>query len=194
MAHQTAPIRRIIFGTHLQTNKIIRDVQKVNISNRIESMLARPSWSVKSLLPESGSTETDRISKGELHHLVKLSALPLPKSEAEEQRMLNTLESQIHFVKEVQKIDTKGVEPLVAIRDETAEAIREQTISLETLRPYLDQEKKVGGNGTIRRQKPAEMIRDSGWNPFDMGNGKDTRKKGKFFFVKKTSTVPQAKS
>lgn len=112
--------------------------------------------------------------------------------------MLNTLESQIHFVKEVQKIDTTGVEPLVAIRDETTEAIREQTISLETLKPYLDKEKKVGGNGTIRRQKPADMIRDSGWNPFGMGDGKDTRKKGKFFYVKKqkeqTSTVTQSKA
>lgn len=161
-------------------------------------MLARPSWSVKSLLPQPESIEAGQVSKEQLQHLLKLSALPLPKSEAEEQRMLNTLESQIHFVKEVQKIDTTGVEPLVAIRDETTEAIREQTISLETLKPYLDKEKKVGGNGTIRRQKPADMIRDSGWNPFGMGDGKDTRKKGKFFYVKKqkeqTSTVTQSKA
>lgn len=99
--------------------------------------------------------------------------------------MLKTLESQIHFVKKIQKIDTTGVEPLVAIRDETAESIREQTISLATLQPYLDREKKVGGNGTIRRQKPAEMIRDSGWNPFEMGKGRATRKKGKYFYVTK---------
>lgn len=199
MAYQAAPIRRIIFGTRPGFSKLTRNVEKVNISSDIQSMLARPSWSVRSLLPESESIEAGQISKERLQHLLKLSALPLPKSEAEEQRMLNTLESQIHFVKEVQKIDTTGVEPLVAIRDETAEAIGEQTISLETLRPHLDKEKKVGENGTIRRQKPAEMIRDSGWNPFEMGDGKDTRKRGKFFLVKKknkeqTSTVPQTEA
>lgn len=161
-------------------------------------MLARPSWSVKSLLPNPESANPKKITKERLHHLLKLSALPLPKSEAEERRMLKTLESQIHFVKEVQEIETNGVEPLVAIRDETAEAIKEQTISLETLQPYLNNERKVGTNGTVRRPKPTEMIRDSGWNPFDMGEGKETRKKGKFFFVKKrksgSTTVMQTKT
>lgn len=108
--------------------------------------------------------------------------------------MLRTLESQIHFVKEIQKINTTGVEPLVAIRDETTESIEEQTITLETLQPYLDKEQKVGANGTIRRQKPAEMIRDSGWNPFEMGKGKETRRKGKYFFVKKQKERTAAES
>lgn len=185
MAHQAAPIRRIIFGTNPSPHSITRNAPKVNVSSRIQSMLAQPSWSVRSLLPTSEATGTSQIGRNELHHLLKLSALPLPKSNEEEQRMLKTLESQIHFVKEIQKIDTSGVEPLVAIRDETAESIREQTITLETLQPYLDKEKKVGGNGTIRRQKPTEMLRDSGWNPFEMGQGKETRKKGKYFFVTK---------
>lgn len=189
MAHQAAPIRRIIFGTNPSPHSITRNTHKVNISPRIQSMLAQPSWSVKSLLPTPESTETNQVGKEKLHHLLKLSALPLPKSEAEEGRMLKTLESQIHFVQEIQKIDTNGVEPLVAIRDETTEAIKEQTISLETLQPYLDKELKVGPNGTIRRQKPTEMIRDSGWSPFDMGKGKDTRKKGKFFFVRKETVA-----
>lgn len=99
--------------------------------------------------------------------------------------MLNTLESQIHFVKEVQKVDTTGIEPLVAIRDETAESIQEQTITLEKLRPYLDQEEKIGSNGTIRRRKPSEMVTNSGWDPFELGDGKESRKRGKYFFVKK---------
>lgn len=108
--------------------------------------------------------------------------------------MVRTLESQIHFVKEIQKINTTGVEPLVAIRDETTESIEEQTITLETLQPYLDKEQKVGANGTIRRQKPAETIRDSGWNPFEMGKGKETRRKGKYFFVKKQKERTAAES
>lgn len=185
MAGQNVPIRRVIFGTTLNPRKVFRESPKVIPSQHIISLLERPSWSVRSMLPDSKSTESRQITKEQLHHLLKLSALPLPTTEQEEQRMLNTLESQIHFVKEVQQVDTNGVEPLVAIRDETAEAIGEQMITLDTLRPYLDKEKKVGQNGTIRRQKPTEMIRDSGWSPFEMGEGKETRKKGKFFFVKK---------
>lgn len=99
--------------------------------------------------------------------------------------MLETLESQIHFVKEVQKVNTDGVEPLVAIRDETAESIEEQTITLNKLQPYLDQEEKVGKNGTIRRRKPSEMVTNSGWDPFDLGEGKESRRIGKYFYVKK---------
>lgn len=99
--------------------------------------------------------------------------------------MLKTLESQIHFVNEVQKIKTVGIEPLVAIRDETEAAVEEQTITLEKLQPYLDQEEKVGTNGTIRRRKPTGMITNSGWDPFELGDGKESRKKGKYFFVKK---------
>lgn len=99
---------------------------------------------------------------------------------------METLESQIHFVKEVQKVNTNGVEPLVVIRDETAESIHEQTITIEKLKPYLDQEERVGNNGTIRRRKSTEMITDSGWDPFELGDGKETRKKGKYFFVKRS--------
>lgn len=185
MAHQAAPIRRIIWGTNLNPQSITRNAPKVNTSSYIQSMLAQPSWSVRSLLPSEASTEDAQFDRSELHHLLKLSALPLPKSKDEEQRMLRTLKSQIHFVKEIQKIDTSGVEPLVAIRDETVEAIREQTVTLETLQPYLDKEKQIGGNGTVRRQKPTEMIRHSGWDPFEMGKGKETRKRGKYFYVKK---------
>lgn len=99
--------------------------------------------------------------------------------------MLKTLESQIHFVNEVQKVDTTGVEPLVAIRDETVESIQEQTVTLDKLQPYLDQEEKVGVNGTVRRRKPSEMVTNSGWDPFEMGDGKESRKLGKHFFVRK---------
>ena len=148
-------------------------------------MLSRPSWSVKSMLPQKEETEQASVTKEQLHHLLKLSALPKPKSQEEEGRMLSTLESQIHFVKEVQKVDTIGVEPLISIRDETDEALQEQMITLEKLKPYLNQEERVGNNGTIRRRKPLERVTDSGWDPFELGDGKETRKRGKYFFVKK---------
>ncbi|KAK4903685.1 hypothetical protein LTR66_017997, partial [Elasticomyces elasticus] len=125
------------------------------------------------------------VTQKQLHHLLKLSALPLPKDNVEEARMLKTLESQIHFVKEIQKVDTTGVEPLVAVRDETQEHIQEQTVTLDKLQPFLDLEDKVGNNGTIRRRKSKEVVHDSGWDPFALGVGQDTRKVGRFFMVKK---------
>ncbi|KAK5101777.1 hypothetical protein LTS08_004236 [Lithohypha guttulata] len=185
MFQKTGPsIRRIIWGTNIKDSNYVQR-GPVQIKPEIEAMLAQPSWSVRSLLPPESSTTDPRVSREQLHHLLKLSALPRPKSKAEETKMLQTLDSQIHFVKEMQKIDTTNVEPLIAIRDETAEHVDEQKITLETLRPYLEQEEKVGTNGTVRRRKPTKMIASSGWDPFELGDGKETRKKGKFFFVRK---------
>lgn len=99
--------------------------------------------------------------------------------------MLKTLESQIHFVKEIQTVNTTNVDPLVAIRDETADGIQEQAVTLEKMQPYLDREERVGQNGTIRRRKSAEKIQDSGWDPFNLGEGSESRLKGRYFFVKK---------
>lgn len=182
------PVRRVIFGTSIRDSNYVNR-GRIQIKPEIAEMLAQPSWSVKSLLPAEAVEGDTKVSKQQLHHLLKLSALPLPKSQQEEDKMLKTLESQIHFVKDIQNVDTTNVEPLVTVRDETAEQIKESTITLETLQPYLDKEEKVGNNGTIRRQKPTDMIRDSGWDPFELGDGKESRKKGKFFFVKKEKAI-----
>lgn len=100
--------------------------------------------------------------------------------------MLANLQSQVHFVKEVQKVDTTGVEPLVAIRDETDAAKEEDAITLDKLKPWLDQEEKVGVNGTIRRKKSQEPPQPLGWDPFDLGGtNRENKRMGKFFFVKK---------
>ena len=99
--------------------------------------------------------------------------------------MLKTLESQILFVREIQKVDTTGVEPLRAIRDETAEAIAEQTIKLEDLQGYLDTEEVVGRNGRIKRRPkgdPESKKAEESWDPFSMTEGKNV---GRYFFVRK---------
>lgn len=98
--------------------------------------------------------------------------------------MLRTLESQIHFVKEIQKVDTTGVEPLRAIRDESVEGIEEQTITLADLQEYLDAEEVVGRNGRIRRRPKddPEANEAEDWDPFAMSEGKN---KGRYFFVRK---------
>ena len=153
-------------------------------SARIATMLENPTWSVRSLLPEANSSATPTITSNQLHHLLRLSALPPPKNEQEETKMLKTLESQIHFVREIQKVDTTGVDPLRAIRDETAEGAEEQTIRMADLQEYLDAEEVVGRNRRIKRRPrdDPEARAAEDWNVFAMSEGK---KMGKYFFVRK---------
>ena len=107
--------------------------------NDIEAMLAEPSWSVESLFTSGSSPQEEpTVSRKQLHHLLRLSALPPPATEAEEAKMLKDLESQLRFVRAIQAVDTNGVDPLVSIRDETKEAEKEDAIDLDTLRADLD--------------------------------------------------------
>ncbi|KIW63187.1 aspartyl/glutamyl-tRNA(Asn/Gln) amidotransferase, C subunit [Phialophora macrospora] len=230
LPRQTFSIRTAFYGpvTSPSREKEVRLVKKIDLSPDIESLLETPTWSVASLLPpapsrreEPGGSDShpwrrstpayeaeteNEISRDKLHHLLKLSALPLPKSEAEENEMLHDLRDQVHFVKEIQKVDTTGVQPLVAIRDETSEHRREQTITREKLAEYLALEEKKGKNGTIRRRKDSYLITsfslDSqpwmedpiAWSkvedPWAMGEGAETRRMGRFFFVKRRQADP----
>ncbi|EPS33766.1 hypothetical protein PDE_08728 [Penicillium oxalicum 114-2] len=109
----------------------------------IASILAQPTWSVRSLLPKQAEKQsTATVTPQKLRHLLRLSALPQPSSHAEEQSMLQTLESQIHFVQEMQRVDTTGVEPLRSIRDESPAAVKESTLGLDQLRDAFAQEQK----------------------------------------------------
>lgn len=103
--------------------------------SNISKIFGTPTWSVRrSLLPSSLSPSpsaspdnkeepTQTITSKTLHHLLRLSALPPPANAAEEASMLATLGTQLHFVRDIQSVDTTGVEPLSAIRDETAASL-----------------------------------------------------------------------
>jgi Asp-tRNA(Asn)/Glu-tRNA(Gln) amidotransferase C subunit len=116
---------------------------------------------VETKAPHAGTTPTrppqppaaDLIDRKQLHHLLRLSALPLPKNHEAEANLLQDLRSQIHFVKNLASIPTHNVPPLVAIRDETLAHRAESTIGLAQVQPWLDLEDKVGRNGTVRRRK-----------------------------------------
>ncbi|MCJ1416616.1 hypothetical protein MMC32_002954 [Xylographa parallela] len=114
----------------------------------------QPSWSVKSLLDSKISSETDPvITQKQLHHLLRLSALPLPKTTDEESKMIKTLESQLHFVRAIQSVDTAGLQPLESIRDETELAAKENEVTVESLQVHLDKEEVVGRSRRIKRRK-----------------------------------------
>ncbi|MCJ1253922.1 hypothetical protein MMC24_001736 [Lignoscripta atroalba] len=131
-----------------------KESTNVSGSSDIAAILAKPSWSVQSLLDTSDKSVTDStITKKQLNHLLRLCALPLPETKEEETKMIQTLESQLHFVRAIQRVDTSGIEPLQSIRDETMEAEQEHEITVGSLQAYFDKEEVVGSSGRIRNKK-----------------------------------------
>jgi Asp-tRNA(Asn)/Glu-tRNA(Gln) amidotransferase C subunit len=165
----------------------------IPISRSIASLLETPTWAVRSLLPDLKATTPDEhlVTKEKLYHLLRLSALPQPKNELAETKLLKTLQAQIHFVKEIQRVDTTGIEPLRAIRDETREAIEEETVTLSDLQPFLDKEEKYGRNGRLRRRKDVDDHGDENaqtWDPFRMSEDR-SKQHGRYFVVKRPKKV-----
>jgi Asp-tRNA(Asn)/Glu-tRNA(Gln) amidotransferase C subunit len=151
-------------------------------TEQLEELLRTPTWSVESLLPpKAKAPNAPIISPRQLHHLLRLSALPLPGSPQEEKKMLDTLAAQLHFVGEIQSVDTTGVEPLRAIRDETAAAEKEQTITLDTMKNALAQEQVIGKHykRIQRKTAPADAKAVEDWDVL----GSAERKSGQFFVV-----------
>ncbi|KAI8965015.1 hypothetical protein F5Y11DRAFT_48977 [Daldinia sp. FL1419] len=156
-------------------------------SSPLATLLSKPTWSVRSLLPDSSSTPSEEISPRTLHHLLRLSALPPPTSPAEESQMLSTLSSQLHFVRSVRSVDTTGVEPLRAIRDETTLGQREQTIGLEELKDALADEDFVGHTRRPRRRQRNRGA-DPGVEGWDVLAGA-SETAGRYFVVRTGSTT-----
>lgn len=103
--------------------------------------------------------------------------------------MLRTLEAQIHFVNAIQDVETTGVAPLRAIRDESREAMQESTIGSDTLKEALAKEETVGRRNQIRRLKPTSSdngkyhIEREQWDGDALKYA--TKTSGKFFIVEK---------
>lgn len=99
--------------------------------------------------------------------------------------MISTLQSQLRFVRAVQRVDTTGVEPLRAIRDETEAGLKETTISLDTLKGVLDKEVKVGHYQRPRRVREKHPLSEE--EPWD-ALGTARRRAGRFFVVQSKKT------
>ncbi|KAL6710769.1 hypothetical protein ACN47E_007826 [Coniothyrium glycines] len=148
----------------------------------LEQLLAQPTWSVESLLPpKTRAPNAPQITSRQLHHLLRLSALPPPATPEEEQKMLDILAAQLHFVGKMQDVDTTGVKPLRAIRDETDAAKEEQTIGLDTMKEVLAKETVIGTHHKrIQRDTTPVDAKDvEDWNVL----GSAERKAGKYFVV-----------
>jgi len=97
--------------------------------------------------------------------------------------MLKTLESQIHFVKEMQGVDTTGVEPLRSIRDESPAAIKETTIRLDRLKDAIAKERVTGRRRRVQRIRDERNAHPDGsaWDGNALGSASKT--KGPYFIV-----------
>jgi Asp-tRNA(Asn)/Glu-tRNA(Gln) amidotransferase C subunit len=93
--------------------------------------------------------------------------------------MLATLSSQLHFVRQIQEVDTTGIEPLRSLRDETAEGEREAELGLDALKEALEKE-DVRGKFHKRIRRRAEM--DEKGEQWDV-LGTATKKVGRYFVV-----------
>lgn len=142
-----------------------------------EILPSRATWSLRDLISQSPQDASSPavVTSRELHHLLRLSALPLPKSAIEEQKMLKDLQSQLHFVRAIQHVDIPDdVEPLQSIRDETMEAVKEQEFTVEALADEFAKEEVVGKRGRIRRKrrdgemKVEEGVGEGKWDPLKL--------------------------
>ena len=148
----------------------------------IREMLESPCWSTASLLGDRNTATEPAITEKQLHHLLRLSALPLPKTDAEGAEMIKALEAQLQFVQAIQKLDTEGVEPLQCIRDETEQGERESMITVESLREEFDKEVVLGKRGRIIKRKdlpPVEEEDMGDWDPLAQA----PKKVGRYFLV-----------
>jgi Asp-tRNA(Asn)/Glu-tRNA(Gln) amidotransferase C subunit len=147
----------------------------------VDELLSKPTWSVASLLPKASDSDSNEVSSKQLRHLLKLSALPPPKDDTDEAKMLKTLTSQLHFVKEIQKANTTGVQPLQSLRDETAHGEQEAELGLEALKDALAAEDVRGKfHPRIRRRRDAaQAVKKDEWNVL----GSAGKKTGRYFVV-----------
>jgi Asp-tRNA(Asn)/Glu-tRNA(Gln) amidotransferase C subunit len=188
-AHCRASLQRIV---RVQKRSITAEARKYSSEPPrkdlvdIDALLSKPSWSVRSLLPDPQAPPSEEITPAKLHHLLRLSALPLPKSPEEEAEMLKTLHSQLHFVKDIQKVNTQGVEPLHSIRDETEEGIKDITIGMEELKEAFEKEEIKGRNRRPRRKRGEVLDTKSveGWDVLGTAGETVELAGGKFFVVR----------
>jgi Asp-tRNA(Asn)/Glu-tRNA(Gln) amidotransferase C subunit len=177
---------------HIQKRFINRSVREYSTepprTNLIDinALLSKPTWSVRSLLPDPNAPPSEEITPAKLHHLLRLSALPLPTIPKEEAEMLKTLHSQLHFVKDIQKVDTEGVEPLQSIRDETKEGVKDITIGMEELKEAFEKEEIKGRNRRPRRRR-VEVVDTNGvadWDVLGTAGEKVELAGGQYFVVR----------
>lgn len=193
VSHRRGPISRFLnFSICHKSHRALHAARSVDRAHLdVDALLAKPTWSVRSLLPSTDSTTSQSgvddadiaaITPQKLRHLLRLSALPPPSSTAEEERMLADLRAQLHFVRAIRLVDMTGVAPLRRIADETDAAAAEAAIGIDALRDTLEKEgPKLGRRTRIPRKIGTEDDRDRS-EDWDVLAGA-SKKVGRYFVV-----------
>lgn len=171
--------RRILRQDYTMPPRIalVRSLARPFFTRTYSHIPAKPTWTTHSLVD---TATADEISPAQLSHLLRLSALPQPRDAQEEAYLLSDLQSQLRFVKRIQEVDTTGVEPLQAVRDETAAARDEATLGLEQLGESLKDEVAVGHYKRPRRvRKEVDTQGVDDWDPLNTAS----RTSGRYFVV-----------
>lgn len=147
----------------------------------VEQLLSTPTWSVDSLIPSTDRKKAgSQVSSSQLRHLLKLSALPSPKDDHEEAKLLETLSAQLHFVREIQKVDTAGVAPFCGVRDETATGEQEAELGLAAMQDAVAKEETRGKHHRrIRRTRDGGSPEYRDWDVLRAAQ----KKSGRYFVV-----------
>ena len=95
--------------------------------------------------------------------------------------MLTTLSSQLHFVKEIQQVDTTGIEPLRSLRDETLAGEKEAELGMNAMNEALAQE-EVRGKHYKRIRRRRDQVSNKQEEDWDV-LGTASKKVGRFFVV-----------
>lgn len=101
--------------------------------------------------------------------------------------MIQTLQSQLHFVRAIQQVDTTGIEPLRSIRDETAAGLEEETIGLAQLKEALEAE-EVRGHCRRPRRKQDVLVDTTGVEDWD-ALATASERAGRYFVVRSAKGV-----
>ncbi|KAB8346109.1 hypothetical protein FH972_023157 [Carpinus fangiana] len=135
------------------------------------------------MLPtEDQIRRSKEITTTQLHHLLRLSALSPPETQQQEAQMLHDLRAQLHFVKEVQEVNTTGIRPLRRIYDESSEAESEAELNMKSLKDAIAQEQRIGKHHKRikRRWHSTSVVGElETWDVL----GQAPRKIGRFFAV-----------
>ena len=89
-------------------------------------------------------------------------------------------------MRDIQSVNTDGVEPLQSIRDETEEGIKDITIGLDDLKEALQAEEIKGRNRRPRRKRdgPVDTNGVEDWDVLGTASEKVETPLGKYFIVK----------
>jgi hypothetical protein len=179
------------------------------------ALLSTPTWSIRTLPPSdpnpslSASTATPTststptlaaetqqqqqqqpppppsITPAQLTHLHNLSSLP-PPGPSSTPTILSTLHSPLHFVRNIQLVNTEGIAPLHSIRDETEQGLAEATITTTTLQEALADEETYGKHKRPRRRRGAAKVDGAGLKGVEDWDvlGAAGEKVGRYFVVR----------